>query len=1107
MAEITEKIIIQVNLNNDQVKKELQLSKDATDKFKESLAVAKIQLKGLESQGQASSVAATNLRKNISDLTTSIQAQTKVSNQLQLQLTKTAQANIAETGSLNQKRAAYAAASIAIANAGKVEGELSAETLALIQNSRALKEEILKEAGAFGSTVENVGNYKTAIREATLEAQQLQRQSKAGLVDPERVVEAQKKVATLKEELNDFNASVAALNPEAKFKSIVQATGAIAGGFSAASSAAVLFGSDGEEIAKVLTKIQAAANIATGLNQLAELPDALRNIKLALGIVTVAQQAKTVADVENTAAVTGNTAAQATEVVVVESSTVAKEGATVATEALTVAEYSLLAPLALAAVAIGIVIAAFQLLTDQHFDEQIQSITKNIDSENEAHQVTIEKLKQISDAQVSQAENAVKVAEAEGKSGAEIVALQNNVIEAKRTALKKEVDENAQNFQVLTKQRRDAQALLLQDLGEEETKKAQVAEAEAKKGLDAIKKRNAAIQIEANNLNTELNVIDLNATNKSAAIAAEASQLRISLIKNNREREIEAEKAANSEKLRVLQKDSITNSELIEATQLASAQRIKDINLKFDIETAQDRNKLTILSTVEGSQARFEAEKKGIIALRNLQLQETGLTETQRRVIIAESNEKIFNLEQARIQKQNAIADAQVQAESARTIAILNARKQAATSVSDKNAIDVQIVKANLDAELAEIRAANERKRAEIENEKTFEIEAAKGNSVAIKEITVAKNAELSALNTKAEADQLNLITKATADQLAVVTKGKQDELSREAFLLSQKTGLVLQNSQEELDLRIEQIQNGAEKLKLEYQNDAAARVAIDAAANSQIDAARLAFIQAQVQQVADFTNQLISLSNLAAQNEAINDQNKLTRLQKSNDEEKKKLKKKLDDGVITQAQYDDDVLALDTKLQKKQAEIKTEQFEKQKDADIIQSIINTALAVTKALPNIPLAIAAGVFGLAQTALISSKPTPEFYYGGYTEPGNPREVSRFSNPARTVHKGEWIGSAAMVEHPYYGKVINGLERAQRGMNSNLSSLTGYAMGGFSQDFSGVNQGIVSATIDNFAFANAVTSSLIENFPTIYTVPVENDAVLNRVRAIEFRASS
>lgn len=64
-----------------------------------------------------------------------------------------------------------------------------------------------------------------------------------------------------------------------------------------------------------------------------------------------------------------------------------------------------------------------------------------------------------------------------------------------------------------------------------------------------------------------------------------------------------------------------------------------------------------------------------------------------------------------------------------------------------------------------------------------------------------------------------------------------------------------------------------------------------------------------------------------------------------------------------------------------KDQHFKKKQFQNEKAGAIFSSIINTATAVVKALPNIPLSITVGLLGAAQTALIASQPIPKFKTG------------------------------------------------------------------------------------------------------------------------------
>jgi len=71
----------------------------------------------------------------------------------------------------------------------------------------------------------------------------------------------------------------------------------------------------------------------------------------------------------------------------------------------------------------------------------------------------------------------------------------------------------------------------------------------------------------------------------------------------------------------------------------------------------------------------------------------------------------------------------------------------------------------------------------------------------------------------------------------------------------------------------------------------------------------------------------------------------------------------------------------IEERFRAQESNIKRRQFQAQKAADVIQATINTALAISRALPNIPLAAAAGVAGAAQVALIASQPLPRFAKG------------------------------------------------------------------------------------------------------------------------------
>ncbi len=71
-----------------------------------------------------------------------------------------------------------------------------------------------------------------------------------------------------------------------------------------------------------------------------------------------------------------------------------------------------------------------------------------------------------------------------------------------------------------------------------------------------------------------------------------------------------------------------------------------------------------------------------------------------------------------------------------------------------------------------------------------------------------------------------------------------------------------------------------------------------------------------------------------------------------------------------------------DEKFEKKKAELERKRARRAKAVAIFEAIVNTAAAVVKSLPNLPLAIATGAIGAVQIGTIASTPLPAFADGG-----------------------------------------------------------------------------------------------------------------------------
>lgn len=91
--------------------------------------------------------------------------------------------------------------------------------------------------------------------------------------------------------------------------------------------------------------------------------------------------------------------------------------------------------------------------------------------------------------------------------------------------------------------------------------------------------------------------------------------------------------------------------------------------------------------------------------------------------------------------------------------------------------------------------------------------------------------------------------------------------------------------------------------------------------------------------------------------------------------EEKAALEQKYHDEIISKEQYEKEL----SKIDKKKAEEEKKAKMQQKAWSVAESVMNTAVAVTKALPNIPLSVLIGLLGAAQVTKIA---TQEFADGG-----------------------------------------------------------------------------------------------------------------------------
>ena len=138
--------------------------------------------------------------------------------------------------------------------------------------------------------------------------------------------------------------------------------------------------------------------------------------------------------------------------------------------------------------------------------------------------------------------------------------------------------------------------------------------------------------------------------------------------------------------------------------------------------------------------------------------------------------------------------------------------------------------------------------------------------------------------------------------------------------------------------------------------------------------------------------------------------------------------------------------------IARKKAQLEQKQARWDKANSIIQATIATALAVTKALPNLVLAAVVGAMGAAQIAMISAQSVPKYAKGTKDHPGGLAVVGDGGRPEGIVTKdGVYVspGKPTLVDLPKHAKVIPDLSAitSTAGLRSDFGLLEKQLKGG------------------------------------------------------------
>lgn len=220
-----------------------------------------------------------------------------------------------------------------------------------------------------------------------------------------------------------------------------------------------------------------------------------------------------------------------------------------------------------------------------------------------------------------------------------------------------------------------------------------------------------------------------------------------------------------------------------------------------------------------------------------------------------------------------------------------------------------------------------------------------------------------------------------------------------------------------------------------------------------------------------------MNIVSMAMDRQAKIEAKNLKQFEKDQDKKRSALEKRLDAGLITEAQYNAEIEAMDAEYAAKEEEMALKQAKREKALSLTQAIINTAMGVTKALGSMvpPLNfINAGIvaaMGATEIALIASTPITTGYAKGgkmkvkraqdgkiFDARLSPDERGFINGPTALVSEDgtEYVIPADGVSNPSLAPFLNTIETARRqGRLKNLTfeslyapSMTGRVSGGF-----------------------------------------------------------
>jgi hypothetical protein len=259
------------------------------------------------------------------------------------------------------------------------------------------------------------GSLRQQLRQATIEAQKASEEF--GRMSPQFIAAAQK-AANLKDEMGDVGQAIDALNPDAKFKAVAGVVQGMIGGLMAVQGAMAAFGIESENAQKTMAKLQGLMALSEGINKLGGLADSMGAFKTQIRAAVMEMGAMKAA-----------IAATGIGLLIVGVGLLAANWDSVV-DSMSSAEYKTEK------------LADAQKKMNENFEKQVEEGQKK---ENDAFEKSIKFEKKLGDNKIKAADNALKMAQAQGKSENEILKLALEKNKAEQAAIKLIIDKAAQN--------------------------------------------------------------------------------------------------------------------------------------------------------------------------------------------------------------------------------------------------------------------------------------------------------------------------------------------------------------------------------------------------------------------------------------------------------------------------------------------------------------------------------------------------------------------------------------------------------------------------------------------------------------------------------------